>query len=94
MVFGTIVLIDQHSPNVAKTGADSQPEIPQAIHDEIAGDSRCSEIQIHFVVLGQQDPERDQLGIGLEVVICCPDNDTCFAVSRKGTNQHRGLAIR
>ena len=38
MVFGTIVLIDQQSPNVAKPSADRQPEVAQAVDDEVAGD--------------------------------------------------------
>lgn len=39
MVLGTIVLVDQQSPNMTKSSADGQPEVPQAVCDEIAGDS-------------------------------------------------------
>lgn len=39
MVFGTIVLVDQQSPNMTKSSADGQPKVLQAVHDEIAGDS-------------------------------------------------------
>ncbi len=39
MVFGTIVLVEQQSPNMMKSSADGQPEVPQAVRDEIAGDS-------------------------------------------------------
>ncbi len=39
MVLGTIILVDQQCPNMTKSSVDGQPEVPQAVHDEIAGDS-------------------------------------------------------
>ena len=51
VIFWSIVLVDQQALDLRKSFSYRQPEIVQAVCDEVAGNTRLGEVQIEFIIL-------------------------------------------
>jgi len=69
VVLRAVVQVDHQRLHAQESQADLLPPVLQAVHDEVAGDLRPGHGQPEVVLLRQEDPERRQRGLGLEVVV-------------------------